>query len=100
MAAGPETPKAFKTLLGAMYWPSAERMPSAHLLIADALRALRPDEHIVAKQCIDELVSSRHSDAEIKRLEQDIASIHADRRRRLPPLSIVGEPDIGGRRSA
>lgn len=66
MAAGPDMPKAFKTLLGTMYWPSDQRMPSEHLLIADALGALSPDEHIVVKKYIDELVSPRHSDAEIK----------------------------------
>lgn len=67
MATGPEMPKAFKTLLGAMYWPSNERMPSEHLLIADALGALLPDERIVVKKYIDELVSPRHTDADIKR---------------------------------
>lgn len=66
MTAELEMPKAFKTLISAMYWPPMAPMPMEHLLISDALDALFPEEKIVAKQYIDELINPRHSDAAIK----------------------------------
>lgn len=62
-----EMPKAFETLISAMYWPPMEAMPLEHLLIADALQALSREQQIVVKRYIDELVRPRHADAEIKR---------------------------------